>query len=44
VWEAPDEYAHFAYLRYIIEHRSLPVQNFTQGENIVETGHHPPLY
>lgn len=44
VGEGVDEAAHFAYVRYLKETRSLPVQP-RQGEPIqVWMGHHPPLY
>ena len=38
LWEAPDEVAHFAYVSYLVENRSLPRQAF----NIA--AQHPPLY
>jgi len=44
VWETPDEPSHFAYVRYIQMHGGPPIQSFVEGQNEVETGHHPPLY
>ncbi len=44
VWEAPDEPAHFAYTHHIRTQGGPPIQSFDEGKNLVETGHHPPLY
>lgn len=44
VWEAPDEPAHFAYTHHIKTRGGPPIQSFEEGQNQVETGHHPPLY
>lgn len=44
IWEAPDEPAHFAYTHYIRTQGGPPIQSFEEGKNLVETGHHPPLY
>ncbi|HEX2916507.1 MAG TPA: DUF2142 domain-containing protein [Chloroflexia bacterium] len=43
-WEAPDEPAHFAYTHHIRISGGPPIQSFKEGQNEVETGHHPPLY
>jgi 4-amino-4-deoxy-L-arabinose transferase-like glycosyltransferase len=44
--EGVDEGAHFQYVRYIKEHRALPVQPFRDNGRplLVSMGHHPPLY
>jgi len=44
--EGVDEGAHFQYVRYIKEHRALPVQPFRDNSRplLVSMGHHPPLY
>jgi len=43
--EAVDEVAHLNYVRYVKEHRSLPVQPMTPDLGVqVWMGHHPPLY
>src|SRR5512141_97800 len=45
LFEGPDEDDHFRYVRYIADHRALPVQQFQQGGG--EAGHQgwqPPLY
>lgn len=40
LWEAPDEPAHFAYVKHLVEMRSLPVQR----TGVLDAAHHPPLY
>jgi 4-amino-4-deoxy-L-arabinose transferase-like glycosyltransferase len=43
--EGVDETPHFDYIRYVKEHRGLPVQPLTREEGVqVLMGHHPPLY
>lgn len=44
--EGVDEGAHFQYVRYIKEHRALPVQPFRDNGRplLVSMGHHPLLY
>jgi 4-amino-4-deoxy-L-arabinose transferase-like glycosyltransferase len=43
--EGVDELPHFDYVRYVKEHRSLPVQPLSYNESVeVWMGHHPPLY
>lgn len=42
MWEAPDESGHFPYVLYLIRHRRLPDQRFT--ETTVGEGFQAPLY
>lgn len=43
--EGVDEAAHFDYVRYVKEHKALPVQPMTREGGVeVWMGHHPPLY
>lgn len=43
--EGVDETPHFDYVRYVKEHRALPIQPHTLEEGVqVWMGHHPPLY
>jgi hypothetical protein len=39
-WEAPDEVAHFAYVKQLLVERSPPVQQV----GVLGVAHHPPLY
>jgi hypothetical protein len=42
--EPPDEGAHYAYIRYLLEEHRLPEQSFSADRNEVKEGHHPPAY
>jgi 4-amino-4-deoxy-L-arabinose transferase-like glycosyltransferase len=43
--EGVDEAPHFDYVRYVKEHKKLPVQPMSRQEGVeVWMGHHPPLY
>ena len=45
LFEGPDEDDHFRYVKYVADHRTLPVQEFTHGGG--QAGHQgwqPPLY
>ncbi len=42
-FEAPDERAHWAYVRYLCEYHSLPVQTQTEGPLNEEYEYHQPL-
>lgn len=46
IGEGVDEGAHFEYVRYIKEHRALPIQPWQDNGRplLVSMGHHPPLY
>jgi hypothetical protein len=45
VFETPDEVWHFAHVRYIAQHRDLPVQGANQGEESAQQeASQPPLY
>jgi hypothetical protein len=39
-WEAPDEVAHFVYVKRLLTERALPVQQV----GVLGVAHHPPLY
>jgi len=41
VLEAPDESGHYAYIKFILDHKSLPVLPYPWGDNSL---YHPPLY
>jgi len=42
--EPTDEPAHYNYIRYLRDHRRLPVQSPDLADNPVDEGHHPPGY
>ena len=43
--EGVDEKPHFDYVRYVKEHRALPIQPQSREQGVqVWMGHHPPLY
>lgn len=44
VGEGVDETPHFDYIRYVKDHRRLPIQPDSRSEVAVWMGHHPPLY
>jgi hypothetical protein len=44
IFEAPDEPAHFEYVRYIALHRALPVEPRPAFPDHIQTAGHPPLY
>jgi len=44
VFEAPDEPAHYFYIKYIADTASLPVITETSEEPWASEGHQPPLY
>lgn len=45
IFYAPDEEPHFKYIRYLSEHRALPIQTSRTGDPSNDWEyHHPPLY
>lgn len=44
IWEATDEAGHFAYVKYLRDHRSLPYQPPDPQQLVLSHWFHPPLF